>query len=433
MQTLETVELCDVFPYEREDGEAMNPRDFSTKESAAHIADLAEQFKHNRLNPGQPVMKPILYRDGGIYRIIDGECRVRAMRSIGTKRFLAEVYDDLDDAELARAEAAKAMVETDVKLGLTAAEKSRGVQTMLALDIPDEEVAAAARTDAATVHKARRAVRKVQDAAYDMTLDRLAAIAEFEGDDEAVAKLRDCKQSDWQRVYAGLRAAAANRRNRAEMVAIIADAGVEFADECPEGYEALRTFSDFRPDLAVLDAYVADNADKGLLAEETEFGVTLLAPMEEVADESAQAAAQRRADAQRKADFYAAYEDGRAARLEWISAHALVLRTMHRTALALTALAMEDQAVEAFEEMLGRPIDRTPTELAVAMGWRAAWNMNGGTAWALVSDGGSVYVCRDAIENVTIVYEAMKADGYEPNAAETETYEACVARLESEQ
>lgn len=427
MQTLETVELCDVFPYEREDGEAMNPRDFSTKESAAHIADLAEQFKHNRLNPGQPVMKPILYRDGGIYRIIDGECRVRAMRSIGTKRFLAEVYDDLDDAELARTEAAKAMVETDVKLGLTAAEKSRGVQTMLALDIPDEEVAAAARTDAATVRKARKAVRKVQDAAYDMTLDRLAAIAEFEGDDEAVAKLRDCKQSDWQRVYAGLKSRAEQRRNRAEVVAILADAGIEFVDECPEGFAACRTFSDYRPDLAALDAYVADNADEGLLAEETPFGVTLLAPVEEGADEAA------RAEAQRKADFYAAYEDGAKARREWLAAHVGDPKSMRRTALALTALAMEDQAVEAFEEMLGRPIDRTPTELAAAIGWRAAWNMNSWTAWALANDGTSMHLSREVIENVTIAYEAMKADGYEPNEAETETYEACKARLESEQ
>ena len=91
MQTMETVETCDVYPYEREDGEAMNPRDFSTRESAEHIAALAEQFRRNRLNPGQPVMRPILYRDGGIYRIVDGECRVRAMRLIGTKRFLADV------------------------------------------------------------------------------------------------------------------------------------------------------------------------------------------------------------------------------------------------------------------------------------------------------------------------------------------------------
>lgn len=433
MQSLEEVAICDVYPYERADGEPMNPRDFTTRESAEHIAGLAAQFKANRLNPGQPVMKPILYKEGGIYWIIDGECRVRAMRAIGTERFLAEVYDDLDDAELARVEAAKAMVETDAKLGLTAEEKSRGVQTMLALDIPDEEVAVAARTDAGTVAKARRAARRVQDAAYDMTLDRLAAIAEFEGDDEAVAELRDCKQSEWQRVYASLKAEAEQRRNRAEVVAVLADAGVEFVDECPEGFAACCTFSDYRPDLAALDAYVADNAGEGLLAEETSFGVTLLVPAEEAADESAQAAAQRRDDAQRKADFYAAYEDGRTARFEWTAARTLRLGTMRRTALALTALAMDDPTVEAFEELMGRPIDRTPTELAVAIGWRAAWDMNSGTAWSLVSGGCSVYVCRDAIESVTIVYEAMKADGYEPNEAETETYEACMARLESEQ
>lgn len=89
--------------------------------------------------------------------------------------------------------------------------------------------------------------------------------------------------------------------------------------------------------------------------------------------------------------------------------------------------------MEAFEELLGRPIDRTPTQLAVAISWPAAWSMGVCTAWALANDIASVYVNGATIENVTIVYEAMKADGYEPNAAETETYEACVARLESEE
>ena len=106
---------------------------------------------------------------------------------------------------------------------------------------------------------------------------------------------------------------------------------------------------------------------------------------------------------------------------------------MRRTALALTAFAMEAKAVESFEELLGRPIDRTPTELAVAMGWRAAWNMSGWTAWGLMEGGSSVYLNRATVENMTIIYEAMKADGYEPNAAETETYEACMARLGSEE
>ena len=427
MQSLEEVAICDVYPYERADGEPMNPRDFTTKESAEHIADLAAQFKANRLNPGQPVMKPILYREEGIYWIIDGECRVRAMKAIGTERFLAEVYDDLDDAELARVEAAKAMVETDAKLGLTAAEKSRGVQTMLALDIPDEEVAVAARTDARTVAKARRAARKVQDAAYDMTLDRLAAIAEFEGDDEAVAELRDCKQSDWQRVYAGLKSRAEQRRNRAEVVSVLADAGIEFVDECPDGFAAARTFSDYRTDMAALDAYVTENAAAGLLAEETPYGVTLLAPAPEGADEAAQA------EAQRKADFIAGLEDGAKARREWLAAHMGDPGAVKRTTRALTAMAAQSDAVKAFEQAIGRPIDAAPSELGMALGWRQAWTVSNWTAWAVVNGDVGVFVTRGTGENLVAAFEAMRADGYEPNAAETETYEAFKARLESEE
>ena len=37
MQSLEEVAICDVYPYERADGEPMNPRDFTTRESAEHI------------------------------------------------------------------------------------------------------------------------------------------------------------------------------------------------------------------------------------------------------------------------------------------------------------------------------------------------------------------------------------------------------------
>ena len=140
MQTMELVDIEDVYPYEENDVR-MNPRAVDDPACQEYISQLAEQFKYNRLNPGQPRVRPILYRDGGIYQIIDGECRYWAMRSIGTRKFYADVFDDLADAETARQEAAKAMVETDAKRPLTAEEMSRGVQTMLALDLPDEEVA----------------------------------------------------------------------------------------------------------------------------------------------------------------------------------------------------------------------------------------------------------------------------------------------------
>lgn len=237
MQELVNVDIEDVYPYEDAEGNSLNPRDFTTPESARYIDQLGEQFRFNKLNPGQPRVKPILYRDGGIYWIIDGECRYRAMRAIGTKRFLAEVYDDLADAETARAEAAKAMVETDCKLNLTPAEMSRGVQQMLALDLPDEEVAAVARIEPEKVRRARRGASQVEDAAYDMTLDRLMAIAEFEGDQEAVAKLRDCPQKDWRRVYEGLAREKTHRERAEELERVLAAAGVP---RVPEGDETER-------------------------------------------------------------------------------------------------------------------------------------------------------------------------------------------------
>ena len=74
MQTMELVNIEDVYPYEVDDVR-MNPRDVGSRECREYIEQLAEQFRYNKLNPGQPRVRPILYRDGGIYQIIDGECR----------------------------------------------------------------------------------------------------------------------------------------------------------------------------------------------------------------------------------------------------------------------------------------------------------------------------------------------------------------------
>ena len=234
MQTMELVDIDDVYPYEQGD-ERMNPRDVDSKECREYIAQLAEQFRHNRLNPGQPRVRPVLYRDGGIYQIIDGECRYEAMRLAGTKRFYADVFDDLADAELARQEAAKAMVETDAKRALTPEEMSRGVQTMLAMDVPEEDVAAAARIDVEGVRRVRRARRAVQDAAEDMTLDRLFAIADLEGDEGAVAELRDCPQREWRGVYERLLAKRSLEASAAECRRVCEERGLSELGEDDEG------------------------------------------------------------------------------------------------------------------------------------------------------------------------------------------------------
>lgn len=54
MQSLEEVAICDVYPYERADGEPMNPRDFTTRESAEHIAGLPRSSRPTASTPASP-------------------------------------------------------------------------------------------------------------------------------------------------------------------------------------------------------------------------------------------------------------------------------------------------------------------------------------------------------------------------------------------
>lgn len=411
MQELVNVDIEDVYPYEDAEGNSLNPRDLSTPASAEYIAQLGEQFRYNRLNPGQPRVKPILYRDGGIYWIIDGECRYRAMRAIGTKRFLAEVYDDLADAETARAEAAKAMVETDCKLNLTAEEMSRGVQQMLALDLPDEEVAAVARIAPEKVRRARRGARRVQDAAYDMTLDRLMAISEFEGDDEAVAELRDCTQRDWRQVYERL----ARERERAALEAglsrALEEAGVPRVAEGDATERACLAsiyISDSAP--AKLEAALAD-------AEPDAYDVdgNWLELLREVTDEDraetervrAEREEERRRD-QRAGELWDAELRSMDA---WLAERLANPRSMGRTAAWLARLVAD--SVSGTLERLGAEVDMPPSPALCVVGWASAWRPDPDAARALARGRvNSWQVHGDRAARFAGLASAMEADGY---------------------
>ena len=409
MQTMELVDIEDVYPYEENDVR-MNPRDVDDPACREYIAQLAEQFRRNRLNPGQPRVRPILYRDGGIYQIVDGECRYEAMKLIGTRRFYADVFDDLADAETARQEAAKAMVETDAKRALTAEELSRGVQTMLALDLPDEEVAAAARIDGERVRRARRASREVGDAAYDMTLDRLCAIAEFEGDEEAVAELRDCPARDWRRRYESLRFRRERERAIAGMVERARAAGVEVLDATPEGYMAARTFGQYQA--AGIDEYLAgEHPGRAVVSG---YGLTFLEPAAGGAD-----GGEARRRAQEKADFYAAWEAAEGARDAWVGEHMADISSMLRTARFLTGRALRVPDVERFQERTGYRVREALSDYPVAVGYASLDIPNQYGAWNAADSGDASYVYGRAAADFVGLHDAMTADGYEPCEEET--------------
>ena len=121
---LREIELEDVFPDEK------NPRkDFGD------IAALAESCMLNAINPGEPVNPIVVVEDGGIYRIVDGERRYKAMAKNKLKRCHAVVCEDLDEAN-----SMVAMVATDDKQQLSEIERSRGVQQMLLLGVDPERI-----------------------------------------------------------------------------------------------------------------------------------------------------------------------------------------------------------------------------------------------------------------------------------------------------
>lgn len=218
---LKRIPLEDVYPDEA------NPR---SKESMGDIAALAESFALNALNPGEPVNPIVVVADGGIYRIVDGERRYRAMRSLRKADCMAVVCDGMDEAN-----SMLAMLATDDKERLTDAERSRGVQQMLLLGVDPEKVERAGRMAKGSAGRVRRAMALVDDAAEDMTLDRLMAISEFEGDPEAVARLESCSEQEWRRVHDDIMREREAKALEESLRGAAASAGLAVLEDLPDG------------------------------------------------------------------------------------------------------------------------------------------------------------------------------------------------------
>lgn len=223
---LRKISLEDVYP------DPGNPR---SKENFGDLAAMAESFALNAASPGEPFNPIVVVRDGGIYRIVDGERRYRAMRVARTASCHAIVCDDMDEAN-----AMLAMVATDDKRQLTDVERSRGVQQMLLLGVDPEKVERAGRMDRGSARRVRRAMASVEDAAEEMSLDRLLAIADLEDEGATADELKslaDCTEASWRGTAARIRTRIETDAAVREMERALADAGAAVLAKRPEGYE----------------------------------------------------------------------------------------------------------------------------------------------------------------------------------------------------
>lgn len=223
---LRKISLEDVYP------DSNNPR---SKDNFGDLDAMAESLALNAASPGEPFNPIVVVRDGGIYRIVDGERRYRAMRVARTASCHAVVCDDMDEAN-----AMLAMIATDDKRQLTDVERSRGVQQMLLLGVDPEKVERAGRMDRGSARRVRRAMASVEDAAEEMSLDRLLAIADLEDEGATADELKslaDCTEGSWRVAAARIRTCIETDAAVEEMERALANAGAAVLAERPEGYE----------------------------------------------------------------------------------------------------------------------------------------------------------------------------------------------------
>lgn len=217
---LEIIDIEDVYP------DMNNPR-----RNMGDITALAESMSVNTLRPGEPWTPIIVVRDGGIFRIVDGERRYRAMLLNKVTRCQAVVCEGLDDAN-----AATAMVATDDKAQLTEEERSRGVQQMLLLGVDPVVVEKSAHLPKGSAEKLKRTCKRLEDNAEDLTLDRLFAIADFEaeGDTEAAEAIANYIGNDWQREVKAWREKREREAKLAELEAACKRMGLSQIDAAPD-------------------------------------------------------------------------------------------------------------------------------------------------------------------------------------------------------
>jgi ParB-like chromosome segregation protein Spo0J len=233
------VKAEDVYP------SGMNPRsDFGDLEG------LNASFEFNTERPGEPFNPPVVVADGGIYRLIDGERRYRAMTKVGKrKEFTALVCDSMEEADVVAAALA-----TDDKKGLTEIERSRGVQQMLLLGVDPIKVDKASRRRG-SMH-VKRAMSVLGDDINELTFDQLLAVDEFRDNEDAINEILDATPSKANTVIEQLRKQREREENNNAALQALYDTGrtvYESRDDLPEGY----TFDRMLWGRSQIDTYLA--------------------------------------------------------------------------------------------------------------------------------------------------------------------------------
>lgn len=381
------------------------------------IKELADSFAITPGRPGEPFNPPIVVQDGTKYRIVEGHRRHKAMKRLKTETCLAIIAEDFDEANTLAV-----MLATDEKQKLTDVEKSQGVQTMLITGVDPTVVEKAAYLPKGSAKKVKAAMDAAGDGAEQMSMERLFAIAEFEGDEEAVKELSECSEGQWQAVVDGIR----KRHEREALVSalseVLAKHGVEIVESRPDGYtctgfftgperldEYLQGIEDVKSAKAKIDDYYRVDVNVYLPAAEPEID-----PEEE----------KRKEERERHAS---SYQDGARRRMAWVASK------IARPTDELPNICAEVEAgEERFDWQWNRVFDYLDAEADIPAGpSEIVMNVFG---LENVSHGLYRYYMNDDYDNEACaeyvhLIDLLKSDGYEPDETEAAMYEEARAVL----
>lgn len=421
MPTLETVNIGDVYPWEDEYGNQFLSRDYSTKENQRYVEELARSMRAKGV-PDEPVQ---LSRDGGIFRIVSGNSRVRAMRLLGTKRFDAIILDDAEARQAVR-RAVETTVRTNTKKKYDAIEESRFVQ-QLAMFADDEYVAEAAGIEPEQVRKIRKARETVGDDGDEMTIYRMCAIAEFSEDGKAVEMLTKCPEREVDATLALLR----SRRERAERESALVGALEASGVPVVESAAGMRVVAVVDTPKKVAD--LADVPDGAVAAPHAVPGtfVVCVPAEEETAEEIAESAGS--ADREAWAEQYRRGAERRMVFVRRQIREGSELHELHQFVEADDDRLRRDFSVRRFMEATDRVFHNSRgTDIPIgAVEVIAAFMALNEKPYGIRDYDGELdaRACRD----YTDLIEVLEEEGYEPDVDELELFDAAYALVYGEE
>lgn len=175
------------------------------------------------------------WADGITHVAVDGNRRQLAAAQVGVD-LPCIVRDDLISAR----DTALTMTVTGLaRDGWTQAEEINGVQTLLDLGLSQAAIARASGRKSAQVKAAKKAASLSPETAetahaYDLTLDQLATLADYDGDDDAVAQLMEAaRRGQMAHAVAQITHERKAAKDLADTISTLTRHGITITEEYP--------------------------------------------------------------------------------------------------------------------------------------------------------------------------------------------------------